>query len=68
MSHHLITMCNFNGFGCLCNDRITTEYVWKDRIHLQDLGTSILSTDFIEFAEISLVSSFNNGFWRSNFH
>ena len=62
MSHDFTIVCNINGFGCLCNDRITTKYFWKHCVHLQDLGTSILSMGFIEFVEISLPDSFNNGF------
>ena len=40
-------LCSMNGFGYICNDAITTEYLWKDGIHLQDLGTNILSSDLI---------------------
>ena len=36
-------LCVINGFGFFCNDMITTKYLWKDGIHLQDLGMSILS-------------------------
>ena len=28
-------LCSMNGFGYICNDAITTEYLWKDGIHLQ---------------------------------
>ena len=35
-------LCIINGFGFFCNDMITTKYLWKDGIHLQDLGMSIL--------------------------
>ena len=42
-------LCSMNGFGYICNDAITTEYLWKDGIHLQDLGTNILSSNFIKF-------------------
>ena len=37
----LCDLCSMNGFGYICNDAITTEYLWKDGIHLQDLGTNI---------------------------
>ena len=46
----LRNLCVINCFGFICNDMITTKYLWKDGIHLQDLGTSILSKNFIEFA------------------
>ena len=36
-------LCSMNGFGYICNDTITTEYLWKDGIHLQDLGKNNLS-------------------------
>ena len=42
-------LCSMNGFGYICNDAITTEYLWKDGVHLQDLGTNILSSNFIKF-------------------
>ena len=36
-----------NGFGFICNDMISTKYLWKDSIHLQGLRTSILSKNLI---------------------
>ena len=36
-------LCSMNGFGYICNDTITTGYLWKDGIHLQDLGKNNLS-------------------------
>ena len=46
-------LCVINGFGFICNDMImTTKHLWKYGIHLQDLGTSILSKNFIEFVNI----------------
>ena len=41
VSDMLRDLCVNNGFGFICNDMITTKYIWKDGIHLQDLGTSI---------------------------
>ena len=38
-----------NGFDYICNDAIIFGYHWKDGIHLQDLGTNFLSSDFIKF-------------------
>ena len=55
-------LCSMNGFGYICNDAITTEYLWKDGIHLQDLGTNILSSNFIEFVNNFLVDNDNNRF------
>ena len=51
-----------NGFGFICNDMITTKYLWTDGIHLQDLGTSILSKNFIEFVNNYLFSNFDDRF------
>ena len=51
-----------NSFGSICNDAITTEYLWKDGIHLQDLGTNILISNFIKFENSFLVDNDNNRF------
>ena len=42
---------------------ITTKYLWKDGIHLQDLFTSILSKNFIEFVNNYLFSNLGDTFW-----
>ena len=55
-------LCSINGFGYICNDAITTEYLLKDGIHLQDLSTNILNSNFIEFANSFLVDNDNNRF------
>ena len=55
-------LCSMNGFGYICNDAITTEYLWKDGIHLQDLGTNILISNFIKFVNSFLVDNDNNRF------
>ena len=55
-------LCSMNGFGYICNDAITTEYLWKDGIHLQDLGTNILSSNFITFVNSFLIDNDNNHF------
>ena len=55
-------LCSMNGFGYICNDAITTEYLWKDGIHLQDLGTNILSPNFIIFVNSFLIDNDNNRF------
>ena len=53
-------LCIINGFGFVSNKIITTKYIWKDGIHLQDLGTSILNKNFIEFANSCLFSYFDD--------
>ena len=30
-------LCGKNGFSFICNDVITTKYLWKDVVHLQDM-------------------------------
>ena len=59
LSRDLFSM---NGFGYICHDAITTEYLWKDRIHLQELGTNILSCNLIKLVNSFLVDNENNGF------
>ena len=49
-------------FGFIYNNMITTKYLWKDGIHLQDLGTSVLSKDLIEFVSNYLFSNFDDRF------
>ena len=54
----LYDLCAKNGFGFISNEMITTDYFWKDGIHLLDLGTNILSSNFIEFVN-KIKSSYN---------
>ena len=39
-------LCERNGLCYINNDIITTDYLWKDGIHLKDTGTHILSSNF----------------------
>ena len=55
-------LCSMNGFGYICNDAITTEYLSKYGIHLQDLGRDILTSNFIKFVNSFLVDNDNNSF------
>ena len=55
-------LCIIDGFDFICNDMITNKYLWKDGIHLQNLGTSILSKNFIEFVNNYLFSNFDDRF------
>ena len=41
-------MCPKNQVCFIDNDNITSKYLWTDGIHLQDLGTSILSKNFYD--------------------
>ena len=62
VSYLLGDLCSMHSFGYICNDPNTTEYIWKDGIHLQDLGTNILSFNFIKFVNSFLVDNDNNRF------
>ena len=53
-------LCGKNGFCFICNDGITTDYLWKDGVHLQDMETHILSNHFIKFLNNSIDSNFDN--------
>ena len=53
-------LCEKNGFSFICNDVITTNYLWKDGLHLQDMGTHIISNHFLKFLDYSIDSSFDN--------
>ena len=61
-------LCSLNGFVYICTNAITTEYLWKDGIHLQDLGKYILSSNFIKFVNSFLVDNDHNSFWLNHSH
>ena len=52
--------CKKNGFSFICNDVITTNYLWKDGVHMQDMGTHIFSNHFLKFLNYSIDSNFHN--------
>ena len=39
-------LCEKNGYNVICNDVITTDYLWKDSAYLCSLGTYILGNFF----------------------
>ena len=41
-------LCEENGSSIICNDVVTTDYLWKDGVHLLDIGTYILSNFFFK--------------------
>ena len=41
--------CVLNGFGFICNDNISRTHLWKNGIHLEDLGTNIPAGNFVDF-------------------
>ena len=59
-NYMLSDLCEKNSFSFTCNDVITTKYLWKDGVHLQDMGTDILSNHFLKFLNNSIDSSFDN--------
>ena len=38
-----------NGFGFISDDNISRTPLWKDGIHLDDLGTNLLAGNFADF-------------------
>ena len=49
MSDSLREQCVLNKFGFISIDNISKTHLWKDRMHLQDLGTNILVGNFVDF-------------------
>ena len=50
------------------NDAIAAEYLRKDGVHLQDLGTDILSYIFIKLLNSLLADNDNKRFWLNHSH
>ena len=48
--------CILNGFGFISNDNISRTHLWKDGIHLEDLGTNILAGNFVDFLNRFILS------------
>ena len=48
--------CVLNGFGFISNDNISRTHLWKDGIHLEDLGTNILAGNFVDFLKRFILS------------
>ena len=55
MNDNFREKCVLNGFGFISNDNISRTHLWKDGIHLEDLGTNILAGNFVDF-----LNRFNN--------
>ena len=45
-----------NGFGFICNDNISRTHLWKDGMHLEEIGTSILAGNFVDFLKRFILS------------
>ena len=48
--------CMLNGFGFISNDNISRTQLWKDGIHLEDLGTKILAGNFVDYLSRFILS------------
>ena len=42
-------LCEKNGFNFICNDVIASDYLCKDGVHLQDMGTHFKQSFFFSF-------------------
>ena len=45
-----------NGFGFISNDNISRTHLWKDGVHLENLGTNILAGNFVNFLNRFILS------------
>ena len=48
--------CVLSGFGFISSDNISRTHLWKDGIHLEDLGTNILAGNFVDFLNRFILS------------
>ena len=55
--------CILNGFGFISNDNISRTHLWKDGIHLEDLGTNILAGNFVDFLNRFILSKSSEHLW-----
>ena len=56
VNDQLRDLCVSNGFQFISNNMISTDYLWRDGIHLQDAGTDILSSNFCKILNEILFS------------
>ena len=56
VNYSLRKQCILNGFGFISNDNISRTHLWKDGIHLEDLGTNILAGNFVDFLNRFILS------------
>ena len=59
VNNSLREQCVLNGFGFVSNDNISRTRLWKDEIHLEDLGTFILAGNFVDFLNRFILSKPN---------
>ena len=56
MKDSLGEQCILNGFGFTYNYNISRTHLWKDGIHLEDIGTNILAGNFVDFLNRFILS------------
>ena len=56
VNDRLREQCILNGFGFICNDNISRTHLWKDGMHLEEIGTSILAGNFVDFLKRFILS------------
>ena len=56
VNNSLREQCILNEFGFISNDNISRTHLWKDAIHLDDLGTNILAGNFVDFLNRFILS------------
>ena len=56
VNNSLREQCVSNGFGFVSNDNMSRTHLWKEGIHLEDLGTNILAGNFVDFLNRFILS------------
>ena len=41
--------CKDHKFGCISNDFVTRQFLWKDGVHLTNNGTSVFASNAVNF-------------------
>ena len=63
MDDSLREQCVLNGFGFFSDVNISRTHLWKDGIHLEDLGTNILAGNFVDFLNRFILSKSSEHSW-----
>ena len=56
VNNSLREQCILYGFGFIFTDNISRTHLWKDEIHLEDLGTNNLAGNFEDFLSRFILS------------
>ena len=62
VNNSLMKQCVLNGFDFIPND-VSRTRLWKDGIHLEDLGTNILPGNFVDFLNKFILSKPSEHSW-----